>query len=164
MMSNKTTTLLSDLAAILPGIGLILGWILYPLYLTLTPEREIKIKVYEPIFKKVEFVKIPENQEFLGKPPSDVRPTDYRIVYKEIPILDKNGNPVFKHQEKSSSGKGVAKITEFEVKEILIPILKQPTWTYGDLELKPIVYEDPKTKTFAYPQAFKVDADLSRKY
>jgi len=146
-MSDKIEVILGEVAGILPGIGLLLGWISYYFVLSLTPVQEVKVEILEPVYEKVEFAKIPENQEFIGPPPPDAKPTNYRVVYKEIPVLDKDGKPVFRREERTFSGPGNAKVTMSEVTEILVPILKQPPWTYGDVELpstKP--YEDPKPK------------------
>ncbi len=145
-MSKKSIIFWSDVAAILPGIGLLLGWILYPLYLYLTPLKEVKVKVKEAVINKVEFVRIPQDEVFHSYQHAGGDPKKYRIVYEKMPVLDINGNPMLRISEKTYSGKGTPKITGSEVIEVMIPILKNPHWTYEDIEIPKIKVLDPEPK------------------
>lgn len=120
---------LGDIAKILPGIGLLGGWIFYFVFFMFAERQEVKVETWQPVYKNVEFAKIPKDYFVDLQKPEDERIIEYRVINKEIPDLGDDGKPKLEKKENIYSGVGNAKITVSEVNEIMMPILKDPPYT-----------------------------------
>lgn len=113
--------ILRDCVSFLPIILLILGYFVSIVRINNMPFDEVSIEVEEPVYEVQKLGEVPLSHL------QNENPDGKRDVYREVPVLDKEGKPIKRKSLKNFNGQGKHTI-KVEEKEITIPKMGTPPW------------------------------------